>query len=607
MNITNPMQQLQQQQFAKGGAVYLANGTQPSREQIIQFIRKTAAEEGIDPDIALRVAIAEGLNARPEEGYQSFVRDDKGNREESYGVFQLNMEPGAIGDKMLKSTGVHPKDDVYGAIKWALKTAKNTGWGPWMGAKAIGLKPRQGIGGNPSPASDTEVVDNKRVRNPADVAAGIGGEQDGTFAGGATPQEIEDADAFSFFDFLKSKKGAFKDFSNDVGDAVLNQKRRYAPSGGMMKGAAQAAAQYGKREMDLVNAYKKAAEAALQDPGAPEFMGRGLMSLAHGGAVKMVEGGLPADESRIQWVIENFGVDREAAKRMIENNPGIGISDPNVNIVPPVGPAEAEQQQQAVETAVVEEFSPGSPRATGRPPAMRPGEGQRGGLNPPSPPWNPSPAELQLRQNLIERELAAKEAAKNQKKQPTELDLYEQYMKNMLRLNKEFLDERRQKAEDARGGGLGSFLRRLGIGVLSSPSGKFGDMLASGVTNVASAQSKAQQEYLDRIGKLDEAELAYQLQSAKLPYELAKLKRESSGLATPSSIQKYLIDQIDALDEKETEILKLGSIGGSDEQLRLIRDQRSQLEQMLQQYGYPAMPKSQTTAVSAEQLNTLGN
>jgi hypothetical protein len=469
-----------------------------------------------------------------------------------------------------------------------------------MGAKAIGLGPREGIGGNPSPASDTEIVDNKRVRNPADVAAGIGGEQDGTFAGGATPQEIEDADAFSFFDFLKSKKGAFKDFSNDVGDAVLNQKRRYAPSGGMMKGAAQAAAQYGKREMDLVNAYKKAAEAALQDPGAPQFMGRGLMSLANGGPVYMANGTPPTmSDWRINRIMEQFGVTEQEALDMIINNPGIGEENrepgtpfeiPETNTHPLVNTSEisdAERRREAMRRD-------------------REGFGLRYGTYYPEQTPGVVPPQADATQtDAAETAPQTPAPAPAAPREPSELDLYKQYMENMLRLNKEFLDERRQKAEDARGGGLGSFLRRLGIGVLSSPSGKFGDMLASGITNVASAQSKAQQEYLDRIGKLDEAELAYQLQAAKMPYELAVLKKKGSGLATPADIQKYLIDQISDLNEKETKLLESGQLA-SPAELKRIRDQIAEYEAMLQRYGYPARPTPQRTEVSPEDLNELG-
>ena len=576
-NMNQPMNQFmppnnqmmqQPQMYSRGGAVYMANGTQPSREQITQYIREAAAKRGIDPDIALRVARSEGLDANPEEGYQSFVKDKQGNREESYGIFQLNMAPGAVGDMMLKTTGVHPKDNVFAAIDFALDTANKTGWTPWMGAKAVGIGAREGLGGTPSPASDTTVMNNERIRNPADVAAGIGGEQDGTFAGGATPSEIEDADAFSFFDFLKSKKGNFKDLSSDIGEALLKPQQRQAPSGGMIRGNPAGAAQYGKREMDLINAYKKAAEAALQESGGIQFMpGRGIMALAGGGPVYMAEG---------EFVTDEFLTYPEPEVPEGEDAPTIMSREdaPMFNVDQPRGPTDSSGR-------------------TGRTPVTNadPREGM-------------SPAELLQYETALAREAAAR-SARNAPAQPSgqsELDLYRQYMENALRLNKEFLDERRQAAEDARGGGMGQFLRRLGIGVLSSPSGRFGDIVASGFTNVASAEDKARQDYLDRIGKLDEAELAYQLQSAKLPYEIAKLTRESSGAPSAKEIRDALLDQ-------RKQIITAMSKGNeltSPEQMQQLRQDLIAVDAELKRYGIPISTGTSANAITPEQLSGMG-
>ena len=53
---------------------------------IERFIRQEAARRGIDPDIAGRVARSEGLK---ENTWQSRVRNKRGQREQSYGPYQL--------------------------------------------------------------------------------------------------------------------------------------------------------------------------------------------------------------------------------------------------------------------------------------------------------------------------------------------------------------------------------------------------------------------------------------------------------------------------------------------------------------------------------------
>lgn len=115
-----------------------------------QYIRQAAASRGIDPDIAVRVAKAEGgLN-----GYiQSNVRKN-GVREPSYGPFQLlvggngTIFPEGMGNQMMRETGLDPRDpnNAHASIDFALDQARNKGWGQWYGAKAVGLSPMAGIG-----------------------------------------------------------------------------------------------------------------------------------------------------------------------------------------------------------------------------------------------------------------------------------------------------------------------------------------------------------------------------------------------------------------------------------------------------------------------------
>jgi hypothetical protein len=143
-----------QSAMARGGIVALAGGdmarSYPSRAELVAYIRDAALKRGMDPDIAVRVAGGEGLYADPAEGYQSKIYDDSGNREESYSVFQLNMKPGSVGDQMLKKTGIHPRDDVFSSIDFALDTANKVGWGPWMGAAAVGVTGKTGTADGPA-------------------------------------------------------------------------------------------------------------------------------------------------------------------------------------------------------------------------------------------------------------------------------------------------------------------------------------------------------------------------------------------------------------------------------------------------------------------------
>lgn len=141
---------------AKGGATFkpYKGGGQP---EIVSYITEAATKRGIDPKIALAVANAEGLKGDPREGWQSRVMKN-GKRERSYGPFQLYID-GGLGNEFMKTTGLDPRDPntVRQQIDFALDAAAKGGWGPWYGAKNIGLGQWDGInkagGPNIQPAS----------------------------------------------------------------------------------------------------------------------------------------------------------------------------------------------------------------------------------------------------------------------------------------------------------------------------------------------------------------------------------------------------------------------------------------------------------------------
>lgn len=110
--------------------------------EIADYIRQSAAARGIDPDIALRVAMSEG-------GVKDPVRQSdvvkNGVREASYGPFQLYMG-GGLGNKALEA-GIDPRDPNQWrqGIDFALDQAAAGGWGPWYGAAKVGIGNRAGL------------------------------------------------------------------------------------------------------------------------------------------------------------------------------------------------------------------------------------------------------------------------------------------------------------------------------------------------------------------------------------------------------------------------------------------------------------------------------
>lgn len=116
------------------------------------YIRQSAAARGIDPDIAVRVAKAEGGLKDPTR--QSLVRKN-GVQEPSYGPFQLLVGgegtgfPRGLGNAFVDKYGVHPSspDAWQKGVDFALDTVAQDGWRQWYGAKAVGVNRFDGVGG----------------------------------------------------------------------------------------------------------------------------------------------------------------------------------------------------------------------------------------------------------------------------------------------------------------------------------------------------------------------------------------------------------------------------------------------------------------------------
>jgi hypothetical protein len=147
--------------------------------EIEAYIRQSAAQHGIDPDVAVRVAMSEGGLHDPVR--QSDYR--KGStREPSYGPFQLLIGGpgtgygGGLGNRAL-AAGIDPRDpnQWQQAVDFALAEAGKRGWGQWYGAARTGIGNYQGIGehtGGPAPAVQPVA---SAVQHPPNPTVGTGG------------------------------------------------------------------------------------------------------------------------------------------------------------------------------------------------------------------------------------------------------------------------------------------------------------------------------------------------------------------------------------------------------------------------------------------------
>lgn len=110
--------------------------------EIADYIRQSATARGIDPDVALRVAMSEGGLKDPVR-QSDYVKN--GVREASYGPFQLYMG-GGLGNKALEA-GIDPRDPNQWrqGVDFALDQAAKGGWSPWYGAAKVGVGNRTGL------------------------------------------------------------------------------------------------------------------------------------------------------------------------------------------------------------------------------------------------------------------------------------------------------------------------------------------------------------------------------------------------------------------------------------------------------------------------------
>jgi hypothetical protein len=139
-------------------------------KEMEDYIRKAAIARNIDPDVAVRVAQSEALNV-----FDPDQPDRGGDDGSSFGLFQLHyggmskkMPNAGLGDEFTARTGLDARDPSTWRqqVDFSLDWAKDKGWGPWMGAKRVGIGPYEGISGLSGKA---------RVSGPVEAAGGGAG------------------------------------------------------------------------------------------------------------------------------------------------------------------------------------------------------------------------------------------------------------------------------------------------------------------------------------------------------------------------------------------------------------------------------------------------
>jgi hypothetical protein len=107
--------------------------------EIEAYIRQAAQRRGVNPDIAVRVAMSEGGLNDPFRQGESMLSY---GREQSYGPFQLHMRGGGVGERALKA-GIDPRKDWKRGVDYALdEGAAKAGIGSRTGlekARAVGV------------------------------------------------------------------------------------------------------------------------------------------------------------------------------------------------------------------------------------------------------------------------------------------------------------------------------------------------------------------------------------------------------------------------------------------------------------------------------------
>lgn len=141
------------------------------------YLRQAATKRRIDPDVVVKVAGHEGLH-----GFDPNKPDAGGDEGSSFGPLQLHyagmsksMPHAGLGDEFTQQTGLDARDPSTWKqqIDFGLDYAAQHGWSAWMGAKAAGVGPFDGITGAKAQGVDTTGY--KPSNNALSLPSAMGG------------------------------------------------------------------------------------------------------------------------------------------------------------------------------------------------------------------------------------------------------------------------------------------------------------------------------------------------------------------------------------------------------------------------------------------------
>jgi len=208
--------------------------------------------------------------------------------------------------------------------------------------------------------------------------------------------------------------------------------------------------------------------------------------------------------------------------------------------------------------------------------------GDRGPLGPggektktPVTNWAFSPAEKAAAESALAERTAATAPEAPAEKSP--LDQMLEYLRSrdeqMKALYQSQIDEEKKRMEES--GGLGAFLRRMGIGMLTDSS-SFGKSVQAGLANATTGYEEGRQAAMDRLRELQMKQQLAGIEGAgdiaKLGYEAsveaAKLARE--GKAGQKDYLAQLDDIAKAIGNREDKIAEAGGDAATDAELQQL-------------------------------------
>lgn len=537
-----------QSAMARGGIVALADGdiarSFPSRAELIAYTREAALRRGMDPDIAVKVAESEGLDADPAEGYQSNLYDDEGNREESYSIFQLNMKPGSVGDQMLKKTGIHPRDDVFKAIDFALDTANKEGWSPWMGAAAVDVTGMMGTSRGPA----------------GDVAGSSADSGMGAASEGHSPDAVKAMQENE--SFLSTIGDMFGGDAVKMGKILMNkqEERRIPLLDLSTRGDPKAAASTRTRSpAEILEAYRNLRGSYMAHGGHVQRMsdgppGTGAVSAAPVPFQELTSEqilALPADQ-QVAYLTKL----REMRARESREAGGYGV------VVHPQGRAAHLTEGAAEANAAAARAKEEADKRY----QQRILQG-RGGIFTPSveaqleaareleglPPLNP-PVDIETTANPpAETEIPAEETAPDVPEKKGVYDLLREMQTSTAQAEKAYYDEmlrmEQEKAEQS--GGLGAFLRQMGLGMMASP-GSLQQQLVGGLYSAGTSREESQAAMKDKINELTLAKKKADIEAIKNRIQL-QIDEMTAGQLDPKDQATLAIRMLEAKLNDETD------------------------------------------------------